>query len=195
MAGAAPERVKAQLRERMRRLRRAVPPDRAREAGRAVAERVAALPAFRDAGRVALYASLADELPTRPVFEAARAHGKLTLFPRAEADRLVFAPAVRWEDLRPGRYGVAEPSSAVAALTPDSLVLVPGVAFDVGGGRLGRGGGYYDRTFASNAEPRPLLLGVGYAFQVVDAVPRARHDRRMDAVVTERKVHWAEGGT
>ena len=179
----------------MRSLRRAVTPDQAESAGRAVAEQVAGLPAFARAARVALYASLADELPTRPIFAAALARRKLALFPRVEGDRLVFAPVSRWEDLRPGRYGVAEPPPDVPALAPEALVLVPGVAFDARGGRLGRGGGYYDRTFASAAEPRPLLLGVGYAFQVVDTVPQERHDRRLDGVITEREIRWAEGDT
>jgi 5-formyltetrahydrofolate cyclo-ligase len=178
----------------MRSLRAAITREQAERAGRAVAEHVAELPAFADAAHVALFASLSDELPTRPVFDAALASGKLALFPRVEGARLVFAPVGRWEDLRPGRYGVAEPPHDIAALVPDALVLVPGVAFDARGGRLGRGGGYYDRTFASDAEPRPLLLGVGYAFQVVDAVPEERHDRRMDGVMTERGIRWAEGG-
>jgi 5-formyltetrahydrofolate cyclo-ligase len=178
----------------MRSLRRAVTRDQAERAGRAVAEHVAGLPAFRAASHVALFASLSDELPTRPVFEALRTRGKQALFPRVEGDRLAFAPVARWEDLCPGRYGVAEPPQDVAALVPETLVLVPGVAFDAAGGRLGRGGGYYDRTFAAEAEPRPLLLGVGYAFQLVDAVPQERHDRRMDGVMTERGIRWAEGG-
>lgn len=178
----------------MRSLRGAVTRDQAERAGHAVAEHLAGLPAFADASHVALFASLSDELPTRPVFDAALARGKLALFPRVEGDRLVFAPLARWKDLRPGRYGVAEPPHDVAARVPDALVLVPGVAFDARGGRLGRGGGYYDRTFAFDAEPGLLLLGVGYAFQVVDAVPEERHDRRMDGVMTERGIRWAGGG-
>jgi 5-formyltetrahydrofolate cyclo-ligase len=73
-------------------------------------------------------------------------------------------------------------------------VLVPGVAFDRAGGRLGRGAGYYDRAFPVSAPSAPLLIGVAYEIQRVDRLPLVETDRRMDAVVTERALHWTAGG-
>lgn len=175
---------KARLRAEMAKRRSRVAPREAAWAAEAVAERVRALPAFRDAPAVALYAALADELPSRPLFEAVRAAGKEALFPRALGDCLAFCAVDAWEELLPGRYGVAEPPSRATSVVPTGLVIVPGVAFDRAGHRLGRGGGYYDRTFAVGGTAGPLVA-VGYAFQVVDAVPHGPNDRRMDAVVTE----------
>ncbi len=168
--------------------RRGVRRDEAEAAGRDVAARLAGCPAFLAARRVALYAALPDELPTRIVFQAALERGCCALFPAVEGERrLVFRPLERWEDLRPGRYGVLEPPKAGPAvrLTESDLVLVPGVAFDADGHRLGRGGGCYDAAFPPGASA-PLLYGVGFEFQLVDAVPHGSRDRRMDAIVTER---------
>lgn len=164
-------------------------PDQAAAAGHAVARHLSASLEFGGARRVALYAALPDELPTRPAFEAARAQGKVCLFPRIEAGgRLCFAEVRTWEDLRPGRYGVLEPPApaAAVALECEDLVLVPGVAFDREGNRLGRGGGHYDRTFAASAKALPILCGMAFELQVAAAIPHGPQDVAMRAVVTER---------
>jgi 5-formyltetrahydrofolate cyclo-ligase len=137
-----------------------------------------------------LYAALPDELPTRPLYELARSLGKVLLWPRiAAGGGLEFAPCRRWEDLVPGRYGVLAPppGEGSVALGEDALLLVPGVAFDHRGGRLGRGGGYYDRVLGEIGKGGPLSLGVGFEFQLVEEVPRESHDRTLDALVTESR--------
>lgn len=133
---------------------------------------------------MALYAALSDELPSRPLFEAVRSAGKEALLPRTAGDVLAFCAVRAWEELVPGRYGVAEPPIRATPIAPSGLVIVPSVAFDRAGNRLGRGGGYYDRTFAVG-KAAGCLVAVGYAFQVVDEVPHGPHDRCMDAVVTD----------
>jgi 5-formyltetrahydrofolate cyclo-ligase len=182
------EVAKRRLRCEMAARRRGVRRDVLEAAGREVAARLAGCPAFLAARRIAFYAALPDELPTRACFEAALERGCCALFPAVEGERrLVFRPVERWEDLRPGRYGVPEPPKTGPAVRPTKadLVLVPGVAFDADGHRLGRGGGCYDAAFPPGASA-PLLYGVGFEFQVLDAVPHGSRDRRMDAIVTER---------
>ena len=76
---------------------------------------------------------------------------------------------------------------------PGDLVVVPGVAFDEDGYRLGHGKGYYDRAFAVELGDAPTLVGFGYEFQIVDAVPHDHRDRQMDAIVTDRKVRDCSG--
>lgn len=186
-----------ELAERKRRLRAAmalrrgeVGEDEAREAGEAVARQLAAMPEFGAARRVALYAALPDELPTAAVYRSARAHAQSLLWPRvSDADALEFAPCPRQEDLVPGRHGVRVPAPHIPAepLGDGDLVVVPGVAFDACGARLGRGGGHYDRAFPPGAAA-PLLVGVGYAFQLVETVPCDARDRRLDCIVTEAGV-------
>lgn len=133
-----------------------------------------------------MYAALPDELPLACVLASVRAAGKTPLWPRVLPDgRMVFARADRVEELRPGRYGVHEPSAAAAveSLGPDVLALVPGVAFDARGGRLGRGGGIWDRALADAIGA--VAFGVGYELQIIERLPREAHDRPLDALLTE----------
>ncbi len=155
-------------------------------AGRALAERLPETPAFAAAGRVVLYAALPDEVPTRYAFAAALPRKRSLWFPRTVATGLEFAPVERWEALRPGAHGVLEPEPSAPAepLAATDLVLVPGLAFDRRGRRLGRGGGHYDRAFPPD-RPHPLLYGVAFAWQVLDALPSQPHDLRVDALLTE----------
>lgn len=177
---------KRRLRRQMASRRRAIPAAQAQAAARSVARLVAEQPEYRSAARVALYASLPDELPTGPLFERCRGEGKQVLFPRLVAEGLEFAAVEDPAMLQTGRFGVPEPGAARprVELVAGDLVIVPGVAFDRSGNRLGRGGGSYDRAFPPDL-PSPSRFGIAYAFQLVDEVPHGPDDRRVDAVVTE----------
>ena len=182
---------KLALRRTMSARRAAVSPERAAAAAQLAAASMMACGAVHRARRVALYAALPDELPSRPLFDALVRGGAETLFPRVRPDRpLQFYAVARWEELSAGAYGVLEPSDGApaGAFEPGDVVVVPGVAFDSRGHRLGRGGGYYDRTFP-RGKSAPILVGFGYDFQLVDAVPHDERDRPVDAIVTERAVH------
>ena len=154
--------------------------------GRRVADHLVEALEYQRCRRLVVYAALPDELPLAPVIARARADGKGTLLPRlADRSAMVLARVDRIEDLPPGRYGVREPpaDAPVEVLGPDVLVLVPGVAFDIQGGRLGRGAGLWDRTLARRWGA--IAFGVSFEQQVVEAVPREEHDQRMDALLTE----------
>jgi 5-formyltetrahydrofolate cyclo-ligase len=154
---------------------------------------VAELPAFAGAGRIALYAALSDELPTRPLFDLAHGGGLAVSFPRVEGEALVFAEVARWEDLVRGRYGVRQPHPQAPRCGPGRLIVVPGLAFDGHGRRLGRGGGYYDRALAAAEARGALRVGLAYEAQIVEAVPVEPHDQPVDVVVTECGVHGPGG--
>lgn len=176
------------LRERIAERVRQHPPDEA--AAVAAASRVAGTPEFRDARSVALYAALPDELSTLPLYRASRAAGKRVALPRMRPGRrLEFAWVSSFDALRPGRYGVAEPPETEAAvrLSELDLVVVPGVAFDRSGGRLGRGAGYYDRALACRSGSRPFVVGFAQASRIVDEVPTEAFDQRVDAIATDRE--------
>ena len=127
----------------------------------------------------------------RPLFDAIRRAGGVPLMPRVRGRRLEFVAVRNWDDLRAGAFGVLQPSAGRDAqrLLARDVVVLPGLAFDRIGGRLGRGQGYYDRTFAA-AAPTPLRIGACYDFQLVERVPHGSHDRRVDAIVTERGMIW-----
>jgi len=161
--------------------------------GERVAARVASLPEYASARTIGIYAATPEELPTRPLFRAAREAGRRCALPRIRAGRVLeFAIADRWENLRAGRYGLLEPGPECEALAVGALDLlfVPGLAFDARGGRLGRGGGYYDRALAAEdpASHGTAVFGLAHDWQVVEHVPRDERDRLVDGVVTERRV-------
>jgi 5-formyltetrahydrofolate cyclo-ligase len=163
-------------------------PGQVARASLTVAEKIIACPEFASAHRVALYAATEGEIDVRAVFEAGVAAGKCCVFPRCrEGNQLEFSQIEQWDELVPGRYGIYEPpeSRLPVALSKISLALVPGLAFDRNGGRLGRGGGYYDRTFLKPSSSKPKLMGVAHSIQVFDAIPVGEHDRRVDLLVTE----------
>jgi 5-formyltetrahydrofolate cyclo-ligase len=169
-------------------------PEMAEAAAHAAAARLVALPEYASARRVALYAALPNELGTRPLFAAVRGAGKAALFPRANPKRRVleFIAAARWEELELGRYGVREPPAGTSVLLePGDLVVVPGLAFDAAGHRLGRGAGWFDRTLTRTDRLGPLLIGYAYERQVVESVPSGPTDRCVDWIVTEQAVRRA----
>jgi len=135
---------------------------------------------------VAAHAAGVSEPPTRPLLEALRAAGVRVLLPRVDGADLAWGDFATWADLRRNRLGLLEPAvtteeSAAAARTAD-LVLVPALAVDRAGRRLGRGGGFYDRWLPTTSAGR--VLAVVYDDEVVDDVPHEPHDRTVDGALT-----------
>jgi 5-formyltetrahydrofolate cyclo-ligase len=187
---------KRRLRQQMAQLRNDLSPADSARAGQAAAGALMDLELVARAERIALYAALPYEIPTRPLFEAFVEKRGAVLLPRTtEPLGLEFFAVECWDALRPGAFGVLEPEGDGAAvrLMPGDLVVVPGVAFDDDGYRLGHGKGYYDRAFATELGDAPTLVGFGYEFQVVDAVPHDHRDRQVDIIVTDRKVRDCSG--
>ena len=112
--------------------------------------------------------------------------GKRIALPRVQGTDLTFHPVTHREELVTGDFGILEPpeTSPCAGRNFD-IILVPGLAFDFAGGRLGRGKGFYDR-FLANA--RGLRVGVCFEDQIVDPVPKESHDARMDFVITSTAI-------
>jgi 5-formyltetrahydrofolate cyclo-ligase len=190
-----PAEAKAALRrEILARLAGVDPAERARLSASALA-RVAALEAFRRARSVLAYASFGSELETRPFLQQVLGGGRILALPRIErAARRLTLHRVRDldTDLRPGVWGIPEPDpERCRPVSPGEIdfVLVPGVVFDPDGGRLGHGGGYYDRLLRAWPAPRPLLVAAALELQVVPAVPVLPTDHRVDLVVTESRTY------
>lgn len=174
-------------------LRRRVDSAARREAGDAIARAVLGWPELRPGRTVVLYAALPDEVPTAGLIRELLRRGHPVLLPRAgPGDRLEFAACRETRLLVDGRWGIAAPpaSEPTVYLSPGDLVLLPGVAFDRKGGRLGRGGGWYDRSLPSSAR---ALFGVAFRFQVVNSVPCTVLDRRMRGLFTEGGLELCHG--
>lgn len=159
--------------------------------GEAISNRLSSWSSWKSSRVVALFATLPGEVDTRPLLERSQREGKRLLLPRILADdTLEFAIVEGIESLRPGRFGVLEPDAGcpAQAIGEDTIVFVPGLAFDRRGGRLGRGAGYYDRALAESGprSGRPRIMGMAFESQLVEIVPMGQGDIRMDGVVTER---------
>jgi 5-formyltetrahydrofolate cyclo-ligase len=175
---------KAALRRSVLAARAALPEDVRARLAAAVAERLLALPEVTGARVVAAYAGTGTELPTVPLLDALRARGVTVLLPVLLAD-----DGLAWGTydgtLVEGRRGLREPAVADASLATADVVVVPGVAYDATGARLGRGGGSYDRALAGVRVP---VVGLARDEEVVPVVPTEPHDRRVDVVVTPTRV-------
>lgn len=187
------------LRAQMRARRRAVPRRDRAAAALAVARRLTALRVFRSGRRIACYWPYQGELDLHPLMQriwALRKRCYLPLVSSRYPRTLRFARHQPDALLRLNHLGIAEPhapgTKRVAAAALD-LIIVPLVAFDAAGNRLGWGAGHYDRTLAflnrRRHWRRPRLIGVGYDFQRVDSIESAPWDVPLDGVVTERAVY------
>jgi 5-formyltetrahydrofolate cyclo-ligase len=158
-----------------------------------IADRLLAMDELREARIVMAFWSFGSEVDTLPLLERLEAEGKQVALPRIE-DRDVEPVAYAAGDpLSATSFGAKEPASG-RRLEPSGLdvVVVPGVAFDRGGGRVGYGAGFYDRLLGRVREDT-FAVAVAFGLQVVDRVPAGGTDRHVDAVVTEREVIRADG--
>jgi 5-formyltetrahydrofolate cyclo-ligase len=140
------------------------------------------------ASPVAGYWPIRGEIDPRPILLALSHSGVALALPVIVADDLVFRAWQPWQPLVPaGGFGTLGPPPGAASVTP-RILLVPLAAFDRSGARLGYGKGYYDRAIARLGVPGPVTtIGLAFACQEVAQVPTAPHDRRLDAIVTERE--------
>lgn len=189
------EAEKARLRREMRGKRAALSPAFAAEASRAIVERLFRLPRAAAATEILAYLPIHNEVDTALAVRLALDQGKRLLLPRCRADapgEMDLGCVSGLDDVEPGSFGILEPRRDVCqppeAFAPQ-LILVPGLAFDTAGARLGYGGGYYDRLLALPLATTAFVVGLAYAFQVVPRLPRQTWDRPVNAVVTERQPH------
>jgi 5-formyltetrahydrofolate cyclo-ligase len=176
-------RRKAAVRLPARALRQGLPRALRRRAAEQAARHLA--PALRGR-RVAVYLSLGEEIDTAPLIRRLRQLGCALYVPKVGArGQLRFTRLVAGAALRPNRYGIREPAVLRRPARLDAIVM-PLVAFDAAGRRLGMGGGYYDRVLGT-APPyrRPWRVGFAFAAQQVARVPTDAHDARLHAVATE----------
>lgn len=151
-------------------------------------ERLRGQPAWREARSVGSFFPMAAEPDVRPVIEEALRGGKIVALPRFDPLRRGY-DLVRIEslaELHPGHFGILEPGSGSALKLLD-LILVPGVAYDENGRRLGRGKGYYDRLLA---QVQGCKCGVAFDWQLIDEVPAESHDVRVNWILTPSR--WVE---
>jgi 5-formyltetrahydrofolate cyclo-ligase len=186
--------TKAEIRQSVQRLVAGITTGQRAAFSAAICERLEQQQAWHSARRVLLFASLPDEPDISELSSRALAAGRTVLLPRFDSATGKYVASVMEStaDLVRGRYGVLEPAAGCSHMPLNQLdfILVPGVAFDFIGRRLGRGKGFYDRLLS---EVRGHKCGVCYDLQVVGQLPEEPHDIRLDSILTPTRWHLCQG--
>jgi 5-formyltetrahydrofolate cyclo-ligase len=190
------------IRERKRHIRRSIlavrrglSEEECLARSRRVWERVAALACYQRARVVLAYMAFDREVLTDGLIRQATASGKQIVLPRVQTDRqemALYSIDDLERDVAPGYHGILEPhpqSTRLVAPARLDLALVPGVAFDLRGGRLGFGIGFYDRLLSQLLRDIPTV-GLAFDFQIIPRLPSQPHDIMLGAIVTESRVMW-----
>jgi 5-formyltetrahydrofolate cyclo-ligase len=185
----------------LRKARRALTPSQQRQAARGLYRQLAQHPLFRRAKHISLYLPTDGEIDPRLLLRAAQQRGKVTYLPVLSAwprTRMVFQRIRPGGKLKPNRFRILEPRANLASqrkVWTLDLVLLPLVGFDDVGGRLGMGGGFYDRSLAYLARRKswrkPTLLGLAHECQKVERLAQASWDVPLQGTVTDRGWYFA----
>ena len=175
--------AKGKMRELLVQKRRMLPSAERAMFSEQVLQQLEQMHCFRDAKAVLLYYPVQNELDVLPLVKKYKRE-KTLLFPVSHRRGMTVHPYAGNEQMHRGKFGIPEPTTPAYEGKID-LILVPGVAFDAKGRRLGRGGGYYDRFIKK--QTHAVLVGVDYDFQLVDEVPTARHDQRVHRIILPSK--------
>jgi 5-formyltetrahydrofolate cyclo-ligase len=142
---------------------------------------------FQSAKVVGAYFAFGSEVATELIIERAKMLGKKIALPRVEEDKITFYELSSTRSLIMGRFGIMEPPP-YGHMDEIDLLVVPGIAFDKKGNRLGYGKGFYDRLLSGK---RTFSIGLAYSFQLLENLPHDRYDKRLDAIASEDGIHYA----
>lgn len=175
---------KKELRKEIRERKRDIPVDELREMSRLLCKRLLANERLGNASTVMMYYPLGDEVDVAPVIEQLAESGKTVVLPQVMGEaEMVLRRYTGKADLQEGAYGIMEPCGEIFSdYEAIDVAIIPGMAFDRRGNRLGRGKGYYDR-FLPLLLTRVYKIGVCFPFQLLDDIPVEEHDISMDTVI------------
>jgi 5-formyltetrahydrofolate cyclo-ligase len=183
-----PGAEKATIRDKMRLLRRAIPPEERTLLARRVEDRLFPLDEVRASRAVLFFYSFGSEVATRGIGEHLLANGKRVLLPYLTPQGMEAAEVFPGDPLLSTEYGPREPSRRIPLAPADvDLVITPGLAFDRRGFRLGYGGGHYDR-YLTRLRPDTFRIGIAFSIQLIDRVPDEPSDQKVYLVVTDTEV-------
>ena len=173
---------KKQLRQQIRQRKREMTEEEIRTASEKLGDLFAESPLYRQAKTIYGYLPYNQEVRTVPMLQRALDEGKRVAVPKCYGDEMRFIYLEDLSQVEKGYCGIPEPiADGPVANDPTALVLMPGLAFDAKGQRMGYGGGFYDKFLA--AEPEHPTLALCYAFQMVDEIPTEEYDIPVDCVL------------
>jgi 5-formyltetrahydrofolate cyclo-ligase len=148
---------------------------------------------FMESDTILFYYSIKDEVNTKKMIEDSLRMGKRIVLPVTDVKnhKLILSEIKNLEDLKNGAFGISEPKDVAPISIKDvHLIIVPGIAFDFRGYRIGYGKGYYDRLLNGLDKH---IIGLAYDFQVVDKIPNEMHDVPVKKIVTEKRIIECDG--
>ena len=182
--------TKEEIREKYRKIRAQIPSETRKHADSQIAERLFNRPEYRDARIIYCYMSFKDEADTASIIDKSLRLGKQVALPRVSGKRkMEFFFISGQKDLVTGFMGIKEPAGyclEASAPSEDALVLLPGLAFDRSGARLGYGGGFYDTYLAKHAGCKKAALA--YSAQIAPEIPTEPVDVKTDMIITEKEL-------
>ncbi len=185
---------KKEIRQRMVTLRNTMPEDQRTHSAYLACTAIMQEAAWNNATAIGAYVAFGAEMNTKLLLDAAWSSGKHVFLPRCLPPKghMEFIQCAGWDELTPDSYGILAPSGQqyLSVPLPRMLFIVPGVAYDGEGHRLGWGGGYYDRYFSRPAMQPATLMGFCYAHQVVQSLPHEHFDVSVSAIATEKGITW-----
>ena len=177
---------KKMTRNTIKEMRLALKKEEVMECSKACVSKVLQFPELIEAKTVCVYMSTGNEIDTTEIIRYCKENGKRLAAPRVNGDTMEFYYFTDETDMKQGAYDIWEPTGTEAVEDEESLVIMPGVAFDLSCNRIGYGKGYYDRYLS--AHPHMKKVALAYDFQIVGRIKREVHDVRPDVVVTESRV-------
>lgn len=179
-------RIKERLRQEVLAERKQLSESEWQNRSRLITHQVIVHPAFLSARKIFLFVNAKGETDTRQIMEAAWIAGKIVAVPRVNRKVMNFFRIDNINQLEPGSFGIYEPVRDREAVEPDAdtLMIMPGVVFDIERHRIGYGGGYYDKYLSEHPQPAKTMA-VAFALQVKNEIPFEPHDIRPDILITE----------
>ncbi len=190
-----PDPGKQALRTKIALLKKGHSPEALKEKSERIKQLLFQTTEFKASNTILFYASLSGEVQTKGMIEHALSIGKRVALPKISGERMSLHKISTWDELEKNGMGIPEPkaNSREIPLKEIDLILLPGIAFDRTGNRLGRGKGYYDRLL-SEADKKVSKIAAAFSFQIVDSVPTATNDRKIHKIITEDGIIECEKG-
>jgi len=187
------ESLKSEIRKNIRRIRDSLSEGFVKDSSNLIADNFFSMDAVRDANIILAYYSYNNEVNTHGIIENLISMNKKIALPICKKDQADIAVSFisSKAELKPGIFGIQEPVSEMSSsVRPETIdvVIVPGIAFDRKGNRIGYGKGYYDR-FLCSLSPSQLKIGLCFDFQLFDELPFDSHDVPVDCVITESHIY------
>ena len=175
---------KEDIRKNILTIRESLSEEEAKSRSQGVCKMLYAMSCFNQSNWLYGYMPIRKEVDIRPFLEHLLDKGKNLALPRVNGDTMEFYHVTSFEDLEEGSFHILEPKEKCPKVEASGFILVPGVAFDRKGGRIGYGKGYYDKYFSTHSQTLEKL-GIAYTIQIVDEIPTTSQDVRLHGLISE----------